>query len=148
MIKLNEEINSLISNLKWDYSTEVQQEAIEKLIQIDEKYISLLIQPIDKNHWENAALVLKKIGYPRNKIAIPGLLEWLKDLNWPGAWTVLETLQSIDIEVLLPHIKNAINEATEENDEMWLMAIKELVINRLGVTKPEFKEDGLYNKLR
>lgn len=138
MNKLNEEINSLISNLKWDNSTEVQQEAIEKLIQIDEKYIGLLIQPIDKKHWENAALVLKKIGYPRNKLAIPGLLEWLKDLNWPGAWTVLETLQSIDIEVLLPHIKNAINEATEKNDEMWLMALKELVINRLGITKPEF----------
>ena len=43
-----------------------------------------------------------------------------------------------------PHIKIAIKEATEEDDEMWLMAIKELVINRLGITKPESKKDELY----
>jgi hypothetical protein len=141
---MKEDINVLIGNLSWDTNSDIQQKAIEKLSIINEKYINMLIRPVDKRFWENAALVLKKIGYPRNELAIPGLLEWLQDMNWPGAWIALETLQDIDILALLPYIENALKKAVAEDDEMWIMAIKELAINRLKIKATDFTNPELF----
>ena len=38
-------------NLSWDYS-DIQQKAIEKLSIINEKYINMLIRPVDKRFWK------------------------------------------------------------------------------------------------
>lgn len=124
---MKQDIDTLLQKLSWDKDTNTQQKAIQELIQMDEKDILKLIQLKDKKHWNNAALVLKQIGYPGNKLAIPRLIEWLKDMNWPGAWTALETLLVIDNSILLPYIENALEKALQENDEMWLMGLKELV---------------------
>ncbi|WP_312648924.1 DUF5071 domain-containing protein [Aminipila sp.] len=141
---MKQDIDTLLQKLSWDKDTNIQQKAVKELIEIDEKDIFKLIQPKDKNHWDNAALVLKQIGYPRNKSAIPGLIEWLQDMNWPGAWTALETLQAIDIPILIPYIENALKKALQEDDEMWLMGLKELVINRLRVAPTDFTNLELY----
>jgi hypothetical protein len=55
-----------------------------------------LIQFGSKALWENEAGILKNIGYPKNKYTIPGLLEWLQDLNWPGALISMEALIAIE----------------------------------------------------
>lgn len=144
---MNKDISKLIRELDCNGLIDSQKNAIERLINIDDKYVTMLIQPLEKNYWENSAKVLKEIGYPRNKLAIPGLLNWLKDLNWPGAWTAIETLQNIDFSILLPYLEDTIKNAMDDNDELWIMALKELVVNRLMVKTTDFKNESLYTIL-
>lgn len=142
-----EDINILIRKLDWSIPINSQQDAIKQLLSIDEEDVVLLVQPMEKKHLENSAKVLQMMGYPRNKLAIPGMIKWLKDLNWPGAVTAMETLQSIEISEVLPHLEIAIEIAIEENDDMWIMALKELAINRMYVKASDFKNNELYEIL-
>ena len=64
---------------------DVQNNAMDLLKNIDDEKIGMLVQPIGKPCWENSAIVLKKIEYPRIKQVIPKLLEWLQDMNWSAA---------------------------------------------------------------
>lgn len=80
-----EDIQKLIEDLSWDNPKDVVDKAINQLLKIDDEQVTLLLQPVNKSCWENAAKVLQMIGYPRNKLALPGLIEWLRDMNWPGA---------------------------------------------------------------
>ncbi len=132
-------INELIAELSWDNSLEVQEEAIEKLLKIDEEYVTMLLQPYDKKYWENSAKVLKALDYPQNSRAIPGMFRWLRDMNWPGAWIIMEVLQNIDKKIILPYLEDAIIIAKKEDDDMWIMALRELALNRLRVKSSELK---------
>jgi HEAT repeat protein len=124
------EINQLLKNLSWNMPEKIQQEAMEELINILDDNIEILIQPlIDKSCWENAAKVIKEIGYPGNKNAIKGLIEWLQDMNWPGAVIASETLYSIGFHIIYPSIQNAVNYAISEYDIMWLENIRHLIIS-------------------
>lgn len=80
-------------------------------------------------------------------MAIPGLLKWLQDMNWPGAWTAMETLQNIDIDIIMPYLESSIQLAFKENDDLWIMALSELIFNRLHINSVNFSNQELYNKL-
>lgn len=124
---MNGYIDTLISQLDWNLSVDVQQKAIVELTRvITEEDIEKLIQPLGKQYWENSAKVIKQIGYPKNKKIIAGLLRWLQDMNWPGASICLECLQDIDVQILYPFVENAIKDASNNNDAMWLQVLKQL----------------------
>lgn len=126
---MKEHIIALIRDLDWQNEASVQSAAIDQLVTIDDNDIGLLIQPFgNKACWENAALVLQKIGYPRIGAVTPALLRWLADLNWPGANVVFELLLSVDNEVLIGNLNNALRMAKAENDFMWIDAMKELLV--------------------
>lgn len=123
------EINNLINKLSWNEDVDTQKNAIQNLIEIvREDDIKLLIQPgLDKSCWENAAQVLKGLGVPKINKEIPKLLEWLADMNWPGAIVVMEILAGVDKNILLPHISKAQEKANSDNDDMWLDALEQLL---------------------
>lgn len=104
-------IKELINDLSWDKPKEVQLSALEKLEAIGDEETRYLIQGDGKYCWENAVKVLHKIGYPRNRLAIPRLIWLLKDMNWPGVISAIETLQRIDIKTIIPFIEDALREA-------------------------------------
>lgn len=139
-------VSKLINNLSWDMPEDLQKSAINQLELINENELPLLIQPKGKECWENAAKVLGKIGYPRVKLIIPELLEWLKDMNWPGSWTIMELLEGIDRDELLPHIESALIKATKEDDDIWISAIKELV-ERTELTELDFSSHDIFRLL-
>ncbi|EKQ50588.1 MULTISPECIES: DUF5071 domain-containing protein [unclassified Clostridium] len=140
-------INMLINKLDCNAPINSQKDAIEQLLKIDDEYVTLLVQPQEKKYWENSARVLKSIGFPRNKLAIPGLLQWLQDLNWPGAMIAMETLQNVEVHVMLPYLETAVQIAVEENDDMWIMALKELATSRMSIKASDFKNQELYKIL-
>lgn len=120
-------VNQLILDLYFHLPDEVHTQALEKLVNIEEEYLDMLLQPISKGYWEYAAIALKKIGYPRYKSILPGLLEWLQDMNWPATFIIIESLLEIDHKTLIPYIEDAISKALRDNDEGWLFGIKCLV---------------------
>jgi hypothetical protein len=122
---VKDKIDVLIKQLNWDNPAEIQEEAIKKLTKIDIPDLTALLQPVfGKNYWENSAKVLLKIGYPKIKNIIPGLFEWLQDMNWPGALIVREILLNLPKDALLNNYEDAIYKATSENDEEWLLNLK------------------------
>ena len=86
----------------------------------------LLMQNLQKSRWANAAEILA--GLETSKIAqfASDLLEWLKDMNWPGAVRIFETLLKLEKHELLPKLELAIETARRESDEDWLEALLRL----------------------
>ena len=122
-----EAVRTSIKNLNWTLPTNIQQNAIRDLLNIDDDNVAMLIDPNQKYTWENATLVIEQIGYPKNSKALPGLLWLLQDINWPGALKAIEILKSTDKLVILPLVEQTIIKAYEDEDYMWLGGIKRLI---------------------
>lgn len=137
-------VKQLMLNLNFHLPEEIHSQAIEELVSIEEEYLPMLLQPIDKDYWDYAAITLKKIGYPRYKTILPGLLEWLQDINWPATSIIIESLLEIDHKTLVPYIEDAISRALIENDEGWLFGIKCLV-KRGNISRDTFRNKELYD---
>ncbi len=73
-------------------------------------------------------------------------MNWFEDINWPGVPIIVQLLKEIDIDVLMPHIKNAIEQALKEQDGLWAYGMIYL-INELQVLKFKMKEENLYKEL-
>lgn len=139
-----EEIRKLIGMLDWNSAQVDIDHATNKLVSIDSDKIPMLILPeADKRLWANAALVIKKIGYPRIKEHVPNLLEWLKDVNWPGANIVMELLESVEKDFLISCIEDTLIKAKEKDDEMWLGGLK-ILLKKCAITKSDFVHRDLY----
>lgn len=109
-------------------SEQAQKAAIIELSQnISDEDLPKLLQPRTKAHWENAAQVLKLIGFPRIKRVEDGLVRWLQDVNWPGAKTVRALLLSLRDEEFIPLIQRNLLLARDENDLPWLDALYSLI---------------------
>lgn len=128
-------LKKLIDDLDWNKPIEIQEKAIKNLENILEKDLCKLIQPKSKYCWENAAKVINIIGYPKIKPIIPDLFEWLKDLNWPGAVIIVNTLKNIESDEINEFIKEALIKAELENDELWKSGIEELKSKIIGGLK-------------
>ncbi len=120
-------IKNLLNNLSWNKPKSIQEDAIKQLLGIEKNKLVELVQPNGKDCWLNAAIVLKKIGYPDIEDIVFDLLEWLKDLNWPGAIEIKELLCTIPQEKLIIYIEDAILKAVQANDSIWLYWIKDLI---------------------
>jgi len=142
----NFEINQLIKNLSWDLPEDTQLNAIQKLLEIEPENCNLLLNPMLKATWENATLVIEKIGYPRNKAAIPSLLELFQDLNWPGVEKAFTILSQVDKCDLIPLIEDAIMKAYVEKDYIWLAGIKEF-LRSSGINENHFYKKDIYKLL-
>lgn len=142
-----EQVRELVKKLDWNNPQSDIDHAISSLTTIDDDNIRMLILPeLDKNLWANAAVVLKKIGYPRIKHIVPELIEWLQDMNWPGTNTIIELLGTVDTKVLIPHVAEALIKAREDDDDMWLGGIK-MLLTQSKIKRDDFIQKDLYDML-
>jgi len=118
-----ERIHELIKFLHWDTPKSVIENVIKELVQIDNQYLPFLLQPMGKAYWDNAALVLSEIEYVRLEPLIPGMIEWMRDLNWPGAMTIANLLCNIG-EAVVPHLKIYF---LESDDQLISWILSEIV---------------------
>lgn len=135
-------IRKRIRDLHWDKPRHVQENAVKKLSKLSgEDAVTLAKHTPDfpKPCWENAALALQKIGYPEIKEALPYMMEWFQDINWPGTEIFVDIFRTIDPAILQPHIEAAAISIKQENDESWALGILQL-IHRLDMTSL-FKDD-------
>ena len=118
--------------LNWKSSVEVQQKGIELARNIKE--LSLLIMPpAPPSVWEVCANILSEKS---NDVLLPyidSLLEWLYDLNWPGALTILGRLNNFPIDLLKNHIETTVIKITDMNnpeDSGWLYSLSKFLNNK------------------
>jgi Domain of unknown function (DUF5071) len=73
---------------------------------------------IDNKHDVQKAQALIALGYPAIEYALPELIEWLQDINWPVARVLAPFLADIGAP-LAPYIKAALLEAERTKDGTW-----------------------------
>lgn len=138
----------LVGKLHWYCPAEEQKLAIEEIVQRVNFDLSLLIRPISKMYWDNAALVLSRMKFERLLPIMDGLFEWLQDLNWPGANMIRLTIAKFPKSVLMPDYEKAVNQAIMDNDYEWLGYLSWFIReDTTNVKQDDFVDKCLYERL-
>ena len=78
------------------------------------------LEAYGKNVWENCAKALVKRDDKELEPHLIELLEWLQDMNWPGAFCILNRLQNYgDTLSLNVSLTICLRKAKMLNDEIW-----------------------------
>ncbi len=89
------DIDYIMELIDWNQSAEDQERGIQMAENIQS--INVFLQPCNKkynkNVWENCARVLAKRTDEELSYYFEELMGWLQDMNWPGAFCILERLK-------------------------------------------------------
>lgn len=125
------DIKKIYEMLNWKNSLAVQLEGIRLAGEIND--LSLLIQPpAEPSVWEHCAKILCEKTDVELEPYLDELLEWLQDLNWPGALIIVERLKVFSGEKLKKPLENAIiksNKMYSNECLMWRDYLSELLDN-------------------
>ena len=104
-------IEEILQLLSWSNSAEDQERGRDMAQNIED--ISELIQPDvgGKSAWDNCAKVLCKKTDEQLEPYLCGLLEWIQDINWPGAMLILGRLKHFSGIKLKEPVENAVKKA-------------------------------------
>ena len=119
-------INEIYRMLHWHSHFGEQLQGIKLAREIDD--LSLLILPAlsdgqSKAVWENCARALYEISDDRLEPHLPALLEWLEDLNGPGALIILDRLKIFSGKKLKKAFIDRVVHAIDLNNEEGLMLL-------------------------
>lgn len=128
------DIDYIMSLIDWNKSDNEQVDGIKMAEGVEN--ISVFLQPCNKkynkNVWDNCAKILSKRTDDELSPYLVELLEWLQDLNWPGALVILDRLKVFSGEKLKKPFIDLFNYAVNLNNEeglMWLDYLSELLDN-------------------
>lgn len=115
-------IAEIMDMLDWHMPTEVQSKG--KALAKEIETITPFIQPLTPNHnknvWENCAAIIADKADEELGPYLIELLEWLQDMNWPGAFCIQERLlQYSDNKSINNAINSCVQKAKDCNDEIW-----------------------------
>lgn len=132
-------IDEIYDLFTWDasYSNAEYDARVERGIAEARKLKNIypFIQPIvagknSKSVWEPCAKVvaLKSDEELDNYLYL--LLDWLKDMNWPGAEIIFERLSQIPSAKIRNYVEFSMNLAKRDKDEIWLNTLEALKDHR------------------
>ena len=123
-------IDKIFEYLSWDSNNEIQNRGIELASNINN--LSVLIMPIEnKSIWENCAKVLISKSDEELELYFLELFEWLKDMNWPGAYLIYDRLICVSTEKFLPAYQYSLSAAKQTEDRIWEMVLKDLFVEHI-----------------
>lgn len=108
--------------LDWNKSIADQAEGIKMAENIEN--INVFLQPCSKNYnknvWDNCAKILSARSNEELSPYMIELMEWLQDMNWPGAFCIFERLKGMVNEQLFQHSYTiCLKYAQALEDEVW-----------------------------
>jgi hypothetical protein len=127
------DIDKIMDMLDWNESLEIQEKGRELAKNI--RSINVFLQPGNpgncKNVWDNCAKILAARSDETLKPYLIDMLEWLEDLNWPGALIILDRLKNYsEVDMLFWALEECVKEATALDKEVWLCNLSELLDNK------------------
>lgn len=133
-----ENITEIMNMLDWHMPAEVQSRG-RKLAK-DIKEIQQFLQPLtpqyNKNVWENCAIILSEKCDEELRPYLVELLGWLQDMNWPGAFCILDRTQKYkDNNSLCAALRICKEKAKCSGDEIWESNLN--MIEPIPTTPPE-----------
>lgn len=116
------DIDYIMELIDSNNSEEKQKQGIE--LAKDVKCINVFIQPccpaFNKNVWENCAVILSDRTNDELYPYLYELMLWLRDLNWPGAFCILDRLKQMTNESLFRYVYERCLQCAEAMDEkVW-----------------------------
>lgn len=97
--------------------------------------------------WKGAAFALKLMGRPALDEALPDMMEWLRDMSWPGAEEIRRLLLSdVPRGNLAQLIENAAGKAVSQGDSQWLSNLAGLLASA-GLDQSDFLDPQRYRAL-
>jgi len=134
-------IDEIMDMLDWNNSAEIQQKGIELAHSVES--INVFVLPANprssKNVWGNCAKILSDKPDEKLNPYLSQLLEWLEDLNWPGASIILDRLKKYcDVQWLSFELVIYVKRAVATKSHVWLSNLAELLDNeKLKAMLPE-----------
>lgn len=127
-----ERMNQIYQMLDYKNSIDIQEKGKQLARKITD--LSLLITPpASPSVWEQCAIILSEKTDDELVPYLTSILQWLYDLNWPGALTILNRLKKFSGKQLkksfIDSVVRAIN-SHEEEGMMWLDYLSELLDNK------------------
>lgn len=124
----------IYSMLDENLKQETQNRGIELACETGEieKFILPMHPSFNKNIWANCAIIVGKKTDRDLEMYLPELLEWLQDLNWPGAFEIFDRLKRFDGKMLVqPYMKafELILKKDKDNQE-WGDILSALIENK------------------
>ena len=115
-------IDYIMGLLDWNKSIAYQAEGIKMAENIEN--INVFLQPCSKNYnknvWDNCAKILSARSNEELSPYMIELMEWLQDMNWPGAFCIFERLKGMVNEQLFQHSYTiCLKYAQALEDEVW-----------------------------
>lgn len=116
------DVTEILDMIDWSMPLEIQSKGV--LLAKKVETIVPFIQPVtpkyNKNVWENCAVIISEKSDEKLKPYLVELLEWLQDMNWPGAFCILDRLQRYsDDNSIHSAINVCIEKAKDCGDEVW-----------------------------
>lgn len=97
--------------------------------------------------WRNAAFALKLMGRPALDAALPAMMEWLRDMSWPGAEEIRRLLlTTVPKGNLAELLEDAAGRALSQRDSQWLFNLSGLLAPA-GLSEKDFLDAGRYRAL-
>ena len=123
------DIDYIMDLLDWNNSIEKQAQGVELAKNV--KCINVFLQPCSryygKNVWDNCAKILSARSNEELSPYLIELMEWLQDMNWPGAFCILDRLREMVNEQLFQHsYAICLKYAQALGDEVWESNLKNL----------------------
>ena len=121
-------IDYIMDLFDWNNSEEEHRKGLELARTVE--CISVFIQPgspYGKNVWENCAKVLYEKSDLELEPYLIELMEWLQDMNWPGAFIILRRLQKFQGHSLLSSYDICVKKAELLGDDAWAENLKMIV---------------------
>ena len=122
------DIDYVMELMDWNNSIENQKKGVELARNI--KCLNAFLQPgapYGKSVWENCAKVLTERTNKELVSCLHGMLEWLQDMNWPGAFCILDRLKKMTGDSLFEYLYNSsLKYAKALEDDVWESNLKML----------------------
>lgn len=120
-------IDYIMDLLDWNNSIEKQEQGVKLAKEV--KCINVFLQPgnryYGKNVWDNCAKILSARSNEELSPYLIELMEWLQDMNWPGAFCILNRLKEMVNEQLFQHSYTiCLKYAKALDDEVWESNLK------------------------
>ena len=125
-------IDELFDMLCWNSDEETQKRGIE--LAKDVKCFSVFLQPYGLEYgigiWENCAKILSSYPDETLQYCSSGMLKWLENMTWPGAFIILDRLVAFsDTTFLSMHVVHCVKEALACDLQDWLYSMAALLAN-------------------
>ena len=124
------EIKNIMNKLR-SCDNKEQQKGIKLAKKV--KDLTPFFQPLEegigKIIWEECAIIISERSDKELEKYLDKMLEWLKDLTWPGTFKIISRLKTFDYNLLLPQLNMSIEKAINLGDYIWLKNMLELIID-------------------
>lgn len=118
------DIDEIMDMLDWNNSVDEQIKGVELAKKI--KHLSVLFQPIEnKSIWENCARVIISKSNQELELYLISMFEWLKDMNWPGAYLIYDRLKSMPEQLITFAYSICLSMAEQTCDYSWKQVLKD-----------------------